>query len=414
MQIDLLIHSATQIATCAAGAHAKRGEAMRDVGLIEHGAVAINSGRIIAVGASDDLRAHYNAATEIDASGKTICPGFVDPHTHAVYAGDRVGEWEMKLRGASYLEILAAGGGILSTMRATRAASVDDLVTQSGKRLREMLQLGTTTAEIKTGYGLDLVNEIKMLDAIGALQAAQPMTLVPTLLAAHAIPPEYKDRADDYVDLIVNEIIPRATRPHFVDVYCEKSAYSVAQSQRVLSAGAQHGMRVKAHVDQFNELGGVQMALALGATSVDHLDVTGAGSIRQIAASDAVAVVIPAATFHLGASHYANARAMVDAGCAVALCTDINPGSAPCVSMPFVMALACRYMRLTPAEALNASTINAAHAINLGAQVGSIEVGKRADLLVIDAPDYRHLMYAFGGNPVEHVIKNGRIIQATL
>ncbi len=407
--IDLLIHSAAQVVTCASPDGPRRGAAMRDAGVIAHGAVAITAGKIVAVGKSDDLRRVFHASDELDASGKAITPGFVDPHTHVVYAGDRVAEWELKLRGASYLEILESGGGIVSTMRATRAASLDELVAQSGKRLREMLRLGTTTAECKTGYGLDLENELKMLRAMALLQAAQPITLVPTLLAAHAVPPEFKGRADEYVDLIVNEIIPRATGPAFVDVYCEKSAFSVAQARRVLHEGRLAGLRAKAHVDQFNELGGVGMALELGAVSVDHLDVTGADAICQIANSAAVAVVIPAATFHLGGQNYANARGMIDAGCALALCTDINPGSAPCPSMPLVMALACRFMRLSPAEALNASTINAAHAVSLGWRVGSIEVGKQADLVILDAPDYRHVMYEFGGNSAKTVIKNGNI-----
>lgn len=416
--IDLLIHSAAQVVTCASPNGPRRGAAMCDAGVIAHGAVAITAGKIVAVGKSDDLRRVFQASDELDASGKAITPGFVDPHTHVVYAGDRVAEWELKLRGASYLEILESGGGIVSTMRATRAASLEELVAQSGKRLREMLRLGTTTAECKTGYGLDLENELKMLRAMALLQAAQPITLVLTLLAAHAVPPEYKGRADEYVDLIVNEIIPRVTSPHaptpspaFVDVYCEKSAFSVAQARRVLHAGQLAGLRAKAHVDQFNELGGVGMALELGAVSVDHLDVTGAESIRQIANSAAVAVVIPAATFHLGGQNYANARGMIDAGCALALCTDINPGSAPCPSMPLVMALACRFMRLSPAEALNASTINAAHALGLGGLVGSLEAGKQADLVILDAPDYRHVMYEFGGNGVERIVKNGKLIE---
>lgn len=414
MHVDLLVHSAAQVVTCASPDGAKRGAAMREAGVIQNGAVAIANGKIVAVGESDALRRDFAAADEIDARGKAITPGLVDPHTHAVYAGDRVAEWEMKLRGASYLEILESGGGIVSTMRAIRAASLDELVIQSSTRLSQMLRLGTTTAECKTGYGLDLANELKMLQAMARLQAAHPITLVTTLLAAHAIPPEYKARPDEYVDLIVQELIPTFKNtqypiPNFIDVYCEKSAFSVAQARRVLGAGRQAGMRVKAHVDQFNALGGVGMALELGAVSVDHLDVTGEDSIRQIAASDAVAVVIPAATFHLGGHNYANARGMIDAGCALALCTDINPGSAPCPSMPFVMALACRFMRLSPAEAMNASTINAAHALGLGGQMGSIEVGKQADLLILDAPDFRHLMYVFGGNIVKTVIKNGNI-----
>ena len=418
--IDLLIHSAAQVVTCASAGGPKRGAAMRDPGIIPGGAVAVDGGRIVAAGPSDALRAEYQAAQEIDANGKVVCPGFVDPHTHVVFAGDRVAEFEQRIAGASYLEIMAAGGGIAFTTRATRAASVAQLVAETRPRLAAMLALGTTTAECKSGYGLDTASELRILETIAALDQAQPIELVPTFMGAHALPPEYAGRADHYVDLVVNDMIPAAAAwyhashfaargtPFFADVFCEQNAFDVAQSRRVLLAAQAAGMRVKAHVDEFTALGGLDMALELGATSVDHLDATEAEGIARLAASDAVGVVIPAVNFNLGSTHFANARAIIDAGAALALTTDINPGSAPCPSMPLVLAIACRYQRLLPAEALVAATINAAHAIGLGARLGSIEPGKQADLLVVAAPDYRHLAYQFGGNLVERVIKRGQ------
>lgn len=422
MHIDLLIHSAAAVVTCASPGGPKRGAALRDVGLIADGALAIHQGRIVAVGPSDDLRRAYRADQELDAAGRAVCPGFVDPHTHLVYAGDRADEFEQRIGGATYEEIMAAGGGIVSTMRATRAASVEQLAVESRARLAQMLALGTTTAEVKSGYGLELAAELRQLAAIAALDAAQPIDLVPTFLAAHAIPPEYAGRADAYIDLVISEMLPAALAwyrgshfaaagvPFFVDVFCERGAFDLAQSRRVLEAARALGLPLKAHVDEFSALGGLELALELGAVSVDHLDVTGTAGIALLAQSPTIGVVIPAVTFNLGGSHFADARAIIDAGAALALTTDINPGSAPCPSLPLVMAIACRYQRLLPAEALNAATLNAAHAVGLGERIGSLEPGKQADVLILEAADYRHLAYEFGGNPVAQVIKRGSIV----
>ena len=422
MEVDLLIHSAAQLVTCASPGGPKRGAAMRDVGVSADAAVAIDAGTIVAVGPSAALRASYSAAHEIDASGKTVCPGFVDPHTHVVFAGDRVAEFEQRIAGASYMQIMAGGGGIAFTTRATRAASLEQLVAETRPRLAAMLRLGTTTAECKSGYGLDTASELRMLAAIAALDQQQPIELVPTFMGAHALPPEFAGHPDDYVNLVVEEMIPAAAAwyrsahfaargtPCFADVFCEQNAFDVAQSRRVLLAARAAGMRLKAHVDEFSELGGLAMALELGAVSVDHLDASGPDGIARLAHSDAVGVVIPAVNFNLGSTHFANARAMIDAGAALALTTDINPGSAPCPSMPLVLAIACRYQRLLPAEALAAATINAAHAIGMGQCLGSLEPGKQADLLIIAARDYRHLAYQFGGNLVEQVIKRGQVV----
>lgn len=422
IEVDLLIVNAAEVVTCAGGGQPKRGAAMRDAGIIRNGAVAVRGGQIVAVGSSDTIKAQYTATHVIDAAGKSVCPGFVDPHTHAVYAGDRVAEFELRIQGATYLEIMAAGGGIVSTMQATRSASLETLVAEARARLDTMMQLGTTTVEMKSGYGLDTETELKMLEAIAELARTHPADIVPTFLGAHAVPPEYKGRADAYVELVVNEMIPAAARwyaeshfaaaqtPFYVDVFCEQNTFDVAQSRRVLEAGQQYGMAVKAHVDEFNSLGGVSLALELGAASVDHLDVTGEAEIEALAASSTAAVIMPMVNFHLGSAHFADARRMIDAGAVVALATDINPGSAPCPSMPIVMATSCRYQRLLPAEAMNASTINAAYAIGMTERVGSIEAGKQADLLILKTPDYRHLAYQIGGNLVETVIKKGRML----
>jgi imidazolonepropionase len=419
--IDLLIHSAAQVVTCARTRGPKRGGDLREVGLITDGAVAIRGEHIVAVGPSDLLRRTYVAAAEIDARGKAICPGFVDPHTHVVYAGNRLDEFEQRIGGASYEQIMAAGGGIASTARATQAASVAQLVDEARRRLDQMLRLGTTTAEAKTGYGLETAAELRQLAATAELDQTHAIDLVPTFLGAHAIPAEYRGRADAYVDLVIEVMLPTALHwyrashfaaagiPMFVDVFCERGAFDVAQSRQVMAAAQALGLPLKAHVDEFSELGGLAMALEVGCISVDHLDVTGPAGIAQLAQSAAIGVIIPAVTLNLGGNHYANARAMIDAGAAIALTTDINPGSAPCPSMPLVMALACRYQRLLPGEALNACTINAAHAIGLGDQIGSLEPGKQADLLMLEVADYRYLAYEFGGNAVMQVVKRGRV-----
>ncbi len=418
---DLLVHSAAQLVTCASNGGPRRG-VTAGIGVIPGGAVAISGERIVAVGPTAELRRTYEAKQEIDTSGCVVCPGFVDPHTHVAYAGDRVDEFERRIRGETYQQIAAAGGGILSTVRATREASVSAIVEQSAARLDEMLRLGTTTAEVKTGYGLDTSHELKLLRAIDRLDRHQPIELVPTFMAAHTVPPEFAGRAGAYMQYIIDESLPAAVdwyagspfaqdqRPMFADVFCEQHAFDLQETQRLLQAARDAGLPLKAHVDQFTELGGLALALRLGATSVDHLDATGADGIAALGRSSAIAVVIPTSTFNLGATRFADARAMIDAGAAVALTTDINPGSSPCPSMPLAMAIACRYQKLTPAEALAAATINAAHAIGLGDRLGSLEPGKQADLLVLDVPDYRHLAYRFGGNPVGQVIKKGSVV----
>lgn len=422
MKVDLLIRNANQVITCAHATGPKRSPAMQDVGLVVNGSVIVKNGKILAVGPATHLQSEYNAAEVIDADGKVVCPGFVDPHTHVVYAGNRLDEFEMRIKGTPYLDIMAAGGGIVSTVKAVRKAPLKQLVVETRPRLDQMLALGTTTAEVKTGYGLDTASELKMLKAIEQLDKVHSLDLIPTFLGAHALPPEYKDQGEVYTDLVINDMLPQVAAwykksvfakrnwPCFNDVFCEQNAFTLAQTRRILEAGRDLGLLPKIHTDEFTALGGVTLAVDLKATSADHLDVTTPSERAYLAQSETVGVVLPAVNMNLGSTHFADARALIDAGALLALSTDINPGSAPCPSMPLVMALACRYQKLLPAEALNAATLNAAHAIGLGDQLGSLEVGKQADILIINAPDYRYLAYEFGYNLVETVIKRGKVV----
>jgi imidazolonepropionase len=418
--VDLLVHSASQVCTVPAHDGApQRGSGLGTLGIVENGAVAIDQGKIIEVGPSSSLRMVYEGQRQIDATGRAIVPGLVDPHTHLVWVGERAAEFEMRIAGATYMEIMAAGGGINSTVQRVRAASVEQLMAETRQRLDRLLRLGTTTVEIKTGYGLDTATELKQLDAIYRLADEHSVSIVATFMGAHAVPPEYRGRTDAYVELVVNEMIPavagfareRGKPLPFVDVFCEAGVFDVAQSRQILEAGAQSGMPLKLHADEFASLGGARLAVELGAISADHLVKTPAEDIRALGAEDTIAVSLPATPFGLGHHEFTPARAILEAGGALALATDCNPGPAWCESMQFVMALACRYLRLTPAEALAAATINAAFALGLSSQVGSLEVGKQADLLILDAPDYRHLAYRFGGNLVRTVVKAGRVYE---
>lgn len=422
MKTDLIIHNAGQLLTCASGGKPKRGTEMADTGLIEDGSVAISGGKIVGVGKSQDISRKFQAEMIIDAEGKVVTPGFVDCHTHIVYAGDRFNEFELKIKGADYLEILANGGGIISTVKQTREADLDKLVEQSLKRLDKMLACGTTTAEIKTGYGLDTATEMKMLAAIAELDKLHIIDIVPTFLAAHAVPPEFKDNADGYVDLICGEMLPMAwdwyvgshffakKTPFFADVFCEKNAFSLDQSERILRTAKALWFGIKAHVDEFTNLGGSRLGIEMGAVSIDHLDAISDEEIKLLAKSDTIGIVTPTVNFNFGSTEFADARKLIDSGCSIAVSTDFNPGSAPCPSIPNAMAIACRYQKISPAEAMNAATINAAFAIGLGDRTGSIEVGKQADILLFDTKDYRQIAYEFGGNLVSMVLKQGKSV----
>ncbi len=428
MKADLIIYNA-QLATCASAGKPKRAAEMQDVGLVENGAVVVAGGKIAAVGKSDEILREFESEKTLDANGAVVSPGFVECHTHVVFAGDRLNEFELKIKGADYLEILQNGGGIISTVRQTRAASVDELVEQSRKRLDKMLALGITTAEIKTGYGLDTETELKMLEAIFELDRTHEIDLIPTFLPAHAIPiADFRLRnadwsndeiSDLYIDLICREMLPLAISKSqianrksqiFVDVFCERNAFDLEQSRKVLETGKALGFKLKAHVDEFTNLGGARMAIELGATSIDHLDAISGEEIALLANSETVGVVTPTVNFNFGSKEFADARKLIDSNCAVALSTDYNPGSAPCPSLPQAMAIACRYQKLLPSEAFNAATVNAAFAVAMGEKIGSLEAGKQADILIFDTKDYREIAYEFGGNCIQTVIKGGRIL----
>lgn len=414
----LLVHSAAQVLTVPGPP--QRGRALGALGVIEHGAVALRDGVVLEAGPSAALRARYPQAAALDAQGGVVMPGFVDPHTHALWVGDRAAEFEMRLAGRSYLEILAAGGGILSTVRSTRAASVEEMVAQTRPRLQRMLAHGTTTVEVKTGYGLETESELRMLQAILRLDAEGPWELVPTFLGAHAVPPEFRERPDDYVDLVCGESLPALRRwweTHaggrplpFVDVFCETGAFDLSQSRRILEAARDLGFPLKVHADEFDGLGGTGLAVTMGAVSADHLVHTPPDDIRALGEGGTVAVALPCTPFGLGETAYTPAHAILDAGGLLAVASDLNPGTAWCESMQFVIALACRALRLTPAQAIVAATLNAAAALARAGRVGSLEPGGRADLLVLDIPDYRHLGYRFGTNLVSRVVKAGRVV----
>lgn len=422
MNADLVLTNIGQLVTCSSGGKPKRGNEMRNVGIIDDGAVAIADGKFLAVGPRVNIEPEFNAAETVDVGGRAVCPGFIDPHTHIVFAGDRLDEFELKIQGADYLEILKGGGGIVSTVRKTREAPFEELVGEARARLDKMLACGTTTAEIKTGYGLDIENELKMLRVIEELDVTHSVDIVPTFLAAHAIPPEFKGNESGYVDLICEEMLPQAWAwyrasqfglkgaPFFADVFCERNAFNLEQARRILKAAAALGFRLKAHVDQFTNLGGSRVAISSRAVSIDHLDTISDEEIAELASSDTIGVVIPTENFSAGKTHYADARRMVDAGCAVAISTDYNPGSAPCPSVSMAMAITCRYQKLLPAEVLNAATINAAFAIGVSDRVGSIEPGKTADVVIFGTSDYRMLAYEFGGNQVDKVFKEGKLV----
>lgn len=417
MTVSLLIKNAAQVVT-SRGASAKPliGEALGRIEVIEDGAVAVSGDQITAVGLTAEIIKQIETDRQtkvIDAAGKVVLPGLVDPHTHVVFGGSREHELSLKLQGVPYLEILARGGGILSSVEATRAASEDQLVERGIKYCRQMLAQGTTTAEAKSGYGLSTAAELKTLRAVRRVAEAQPVDLVPTFLGAHAVPKEFKGEPDRYLDLVIEEMLPQVVEEklaRYCDVFCEEGVFSIEQSRRVLTAARESGLELKLHADEIVPLGGAELAAELGAVSADHLLVISDRGIEKMAAAGVIAVLLPGTTFYLREEHYAPARKMIEAGVPVALATDFNPGSSPNNNLQLVINIACLYLRMTPAEVINAITINAAHALGRAAAIGSIEKNKTADLVIFDAPNYDYLAYRYGTNLVETVIKNGTVV----
>jgi len=416
----MLIHSASQLITLTA--EAQRGSRLGELNIIPDGAVLLEGESIAEVGRSRDLLARFAHEEKLDARGRVVMPGFVDPHTHLVWAGSRAAEFEMRLQGKSYLEIMQAGGGIQSTVNVSRAAAGADLLRQTRLRAQTIFQHGTTTAEAKTGYGLELESELKQLSVLLELDAENRLEIIPTFLGAHAIPAEFRDQEQAYVELLCSRMLPAlrdwwaqhaAGKPlPFVDVFCEKGAFSLEQSRQVLETAKSLGFPLKIHADEFENLGGAALAAELGAASADHLVTTSMDDIRQLAQSDTVAVSLPLTPFGLAEAEYSPARRIIQSGAIFALASDLNPGTAWCGNMQFVLAVACRYMQLTPAEALAAATINAAAAIREQQRLGSVHAGKQADLLILSISDYRDLAYRFGVNLVDVVIKKGQVFSS--
>jgi len=400
----LLVRDLEQLATPAGAQAPLRGRALREIELVERAFVLVRDDTIEAVGAMRDLPSLEGDVEEVDGRGLCAVPGLVDCHTHPAFAGDRAHEFALRAAGATYDELLAAGGGILSTMRATRAAGPDALTLAVARHRDAMLTHGTTTFEGKSGYGLDHDTELAQLEAVRAAGG------VPTWLGAHAVPPEHPD-ADDYVDWAIEHVLPEAARVAVAaDVFVERGTFDVGQARRYLRACRAAGLELRIHGDQLSEMGAVPLAVELGARSIDHLETTGPGGVAQLAASDVVAVLLPVAALYL-ARPMPPARALADAGTAIALATDFNPGSAFCESLPVVCTLACTQLRVTPEEALVACTVNAAHVLGLGDR-GRLAAGQRGDIVLLDAPDWRHLAYHLAGDVVHTVVHGGRVVHS--
>ncbi|WP_203333858.1 imidazolonepropionase [Planococcus beigongshangi] len=400
-----------QLATIKGQNGPRSKEAMSELGLIEDGSVWLEDGRIKAVGTTTELEQQFaDRAAEaevIDAGGQLVTPGLVDPHTHVAYGGSREGEFEKRLQGTSYMDIMNAGGGIHATMRMTREATEEELVEQTTKRLDSFLEHGVTTVEGKSGYGMNLETELKQLKVMQRLNAEHPIDLVPTFMGAHAVPSEYKGKEDEFVDYLIETMLPEAAElAEFNDVFCEKNVYTPEQSERILEAGKKYGLTPKIHADEIVSYGGAELAAKVGAISAEHLLKASDEGIKAMAAAGVIACLLPATALYLR-EDAAQGRKMIDSGVAVAISTDCNPGSSPTVSMPLVMNLACISMRLTPAEALVAATYNAACAIKREDRAGSIEVGKQADIVLWKVKSYQELQYLFGVNHVQRVWKNG-------
>ena len=415
----LLISGAKQLLTLR-GHGPRRGAALTDLSLIQDGALLVRDGRIAAVGRRAKVEALPDAssAEKLDVGGRVVLPGFVDSHTHLVHAASRAEEYELKIRGASYEEIARKGGGILNSVKKLRAATSDALKLRALAALRKFAAYGTTTLEAKSGYGLDVASELKILRLHKELENEQPLGIVSTFLGAHTVPAEFRrmpDGAERYIALLAEKLIPEIAHEklaEFCDVFCDRGAFTRPQSKQILQGAQRHGLAPRLHAEQLSRTGATQLAVQLGAASCDHLEQINAADIAALAKSNTVATLLPGCDFHLGLRKYAPARRLIDAGAIVALASDYNPGTSPTLSMPMILSLACTQLRMTPAEAIAATTRNAAYALRREKHVGSLEVGKFADLAVFDVADYREIPYYFGINTCWLTLKRGVVVHA--
>lgn len=410
----LLVLNCFQLVTCAGPNRPRVGAELRELSMIADGAMLIRNGIIEAVGKRRDIeRLAPSGARMVDADGKAVLPGFVDAHTHLVFAGSRANEFEMRCAGVSYQEISQSGGGIRSTVRSTRAASADELLKTAQKHAAWFLRGGTTTVEAKSGYGLSTAEECKILETVRAVSASTALRCVPTFLGAHEVPEEFKGEPEGYVELVIHEMLPKIADEHlaeYCDVFCEGNVFELDAAARILTAARQHGLRLRMHADQFSNFGAAELAARLKVVTADHLEQTDARSIALLRQAGVQPVLLPGSVYAIGSQHYPQARAMIDAGLGIVLATDFNPGSSPTTSMAMVMSLACTQMKMTPAETVVASTINAAYSLNRGNRIGSLERGKVADFVIHDVADYREIPYYFGMPTPRQVFCAGRAV----
>lgn len=410
---NMIIKNASQLVT-AKGFQAIKGKKMNELSIINDGCVVIENGNIIAVGSTNEVLKNYDEKnyTVIDASNKTVMPGFIDPHTHFVFGGYREEEFSWRLRGVNYMEIMKRGGGIINSVRGTKEASKEELIELGKKRLNSMISFGVTTVEGKSGYGLDYETEIKQLEVMKELDDIHPIDIVKTFLGAHAVPSEYKGKEDEFIDLMIDKVMPEVKEKNlaeFCDIFCEQNVFSVEQSRRLLLKGQEMGMKSKLHADEIVRLGGAELAAEIGAVSADHLLQASDEGIKAMAEKNVVATLLPGTAFSLKEG-YARARDMIDNDCAVALATDFNPGSCFTESIPLIISLAALHMNMTTEEIITAFTINAAAAIDRADVIGSIEVGKKGDIVIHEFPSYKFLPYHIAVSTVEKVIKEGKVV----
>lgn len=411
---SLAVVNCAQLVTLAGPARPRVGAEIRELGIVECGALLVRDGLIAEIGALSRIEASIETDTlVVDAGGRVVLPGFVDAHTHPVFAGTRAGEFEERSTGATYQEITARGGGIQSTVNKTRAASVDELVSAGRRYAQWFLRGGTTTVEAKSGYGLSLEDELKLLRAIKQLDQETELRYVPTFLGAHTVPKEYAARREAYISLIIDEMLPQVAREklaEFADVFCEQNVFTNDESWKILSAARCHGLGLRMHADQLSLSGGAKLAAELGTITADHLEHTDAAGIAALKSAGVQPVLLPGSVYALGSTRYPPAREMIDSGLAVVLATDFNPGSSPTPSMTMILSLAATHMKMTPAESITGATINAAYSLNRGAQLGSLEPGKIADFVIHDCDDYRQLAYFFGIEHAWRVYAGGALV----